>query len=224
VSPLRIPSEDQAGLAKLHSLSDHAASALRSALASAAIEKESADLSAEDIGPIEGLSSANLDQILEAITGLHHARAFAEVPLDEFVNDVSESIRSTAHPDFPTTGPALDQFKDRLRTFLAIDAIARAAKSNVLRYEHERTVHSLRILTDARPIFGNDVEEPPEAIAIIHTLKIAYHRSGRLEEEFFVFDEQDLKALKNAVERAELKANSLRAALTKSHLKVLSGE
>jgi hypothetical protein len=224
VSPLRIPSEHQAGLVKLYSLTDETASALRSALASAAVEKESAELSAEDIEPIEGLAPAILDQILEVITGLHHARAYADVPLEEFVNDVSGSIRSTTERDFPTTGPALDRFKDRLKAFLAIDAIARAAKSNIVRYEQERTVHGVRILTDARPIFGNNVEEPPEAIAIIHTLKIAYHRSGRLEEEFFAFDEHDLKELKNAVERAELKANSLRAVLTKSHLKVLTEE
>lgn len=224
MSFLRIPSEHQAGLAKLHSLSDQTASAFRSALASAAIEKESAELSAEDIGPIEGLSRANLDQMLEAITGLHHARAFTEVPLDKFVNEVSEAIRSTAEPDFPTTGPELDRFKDRLKAFLAIDAVARAAKSNVLRYEQERTVHSVRILTDARPIFGNNIEKPPEAIAIIHTLKIAYHRSGRLEEQFFAFDEHDLKELRSAVERAELKASTLRAVLTKSQLKVLSEE
>jgi len=62
-------------------------------------------------------------------------------------------------------------------------------------------VHSVRILTDARPIFGNNIEKPPEAIAIIHTLKIAYHRSGRLEEQFFAFDEHDLKELRSAVER-----------------------
>jgi len=221
---LRIPSEHQAGLAKLESLSDETASRLRSELASAAIEKESADLSAADIPPIEGLSTANLDKILDAISGLHHARAFAETPLEEFVNDVSEAMSSAAQPDLSITGPALDRFKDRLKRFLAIDAIARAAKRNILRYEHERTVHGLRILTDARPIFGNNVEEPPEAIAIIHTLKITYHRSGSLEEEFFAFDENDLKELKKAVERAELKAKSLRAVLTKSQLKVLSQE
>jgi hypothetical protein len=222
VSPLRIPSEHQAGLVKLHSLSDQTASALRSALAYAAEEKESAELSAEDVKPVEGLSPAVLDQILEVITGLHHARAYADVSLDEFVNDVSGSIQSTVDPDFPKTGPALDRFKVRLKAFLGIDAIARAAKSNVVRYEQERTMHGVRILTDARPIFGNDVKEPPEAIAIIHTLKIAYHRSGRLEEEFFAFDEHDLEELKNAVERAELKASGLRAVLTKSGLKVLS--
>jgi hypothetical protein len=224
VSSLRIPSEHQTGLIKLNSLSDEIASALQSALASAAAEKESADLSAEDIEPIKGLSRATLDQILEVITGLHHARAYADVSIEEFVNEVCGSIRSADHPDFPTTAPALDRFKDRLKAFLAIDAIALAAKSNVLRYEQERTVHGVRILTDARPIFGKNVEEPPEAVAIIHTLKIAYHRSGRLEEEFFAFDEHDLNELKDAVDRAELKANSLRAVLTKSQLKVLSKE
>jgi len=217
---LRIPAEHQVGLVKLQALSDSTASQLLSALASAAEEKQSANLSPEDLAPIEGLPKDQLEQILDALSGIHHARAYAETPLDEFVNNVSETMRS-ADNALPTAESAIQQFEERIKRFMDIPALARAAKGDILRYEHERTVHDLRIVTDARPIFGNSVEQPPEAFAIVHTLKIAYHRSGRIEEEFFSFDEFDLEDLREAVERAELKARSLRAALNKSGLQVL---
>ena len=221
---LTIPAEHQVGLVKLQALSDPTASRLLSALAFAAEKKQSAYLSPEDLAPIEGLQREQLEQILDAVSGVQHARAYAETPLDEFVKDVSETMRSAVHLNFPTPEGAIRQFEERLRKFLDIAAFARAAKGDILMYEHERTVHGLRILTDARPIFGNSVEEPPEAVAIVHTLKIAYHRGGRLEEEYFAFDEIDLEELREIVERAELKAKSLRAALKKSDLKVLREE
>lgn len=82
----------------------------------------------------------------------------------------------------------------------------------------------MRILTDIRPIFGNNVEEPPEAVVIMHTLKMAYHRGGRVDEVFFAMDETDLGDLKAAVARAELKAKSILATLAKTQLKVITEE
>jgi hypothetical protein len=133
-------------------------------------------------------------------------------------------LQAAAPSDFPATAEAIGKFRKRVQEFLVIGGITRSAKTDLLRYEHERSVHSLRILTDVRPVFGNNVEEPPEATVIIHTLKLAYHRGGRLEEAFFGMDESDLQNLKEAVARAELKAKSIRAALAKAQLKVISEE
>jgi hypothetical protein len=217
---LKIPDEHVSSLVKLQSLSSGHSSLLRDALASAAAKKESTEFSPADIGPIEGLPEMDVEAIVDAITGLHHAHAFHETPLSEFVDDVVKTMRSAPTSGFSTEVGAVNAFKERVRSFLDIGQLALATKSNVLNWEHERILHSLRILTDARPIFGIDVEKPPEAIAIGHMLKLAYHRGGRLEEEFFALDEEDLQTLKKAVQRAELKAKSLRAALAKN-LKVM---
>ncbi len=220
---LKIPEEHVSGLTKLQSLSSETTARLRDALALAASRKESADFSPADIGAVEGLPEVEVEEIVDAVTGLHHARAFYETPMGDFLNDVIVSLRTAPRSKFLTEVSAIDSFKERLRDFLGIDQLALAAKSNVLRFEHERTLHGIRILTDARPIFGSDVEKPPEAVAIGHTLKLSYHRGGRLEEEFFALDEQDLETLKKAVKRAESKANSLRTMLAKQ-VKVMSPE
>jgi len=221
VAELTIPDEHQVGLVKLQALSEPVLARLLSALIVAAEEKQTTYLLPEDLAPIEGLAGDQLEQILDAISGTHRARAYAEAPLDEFVRDVTETMLAAGNLNFATSKSAVNQFEERLKKFLQIGTLARSAKGDILMYQHERTVHTLRIITDARPISGDNVEDPPEAMAIIHTLKIAYHRSRRIEEEFFVFDEIDLERLKEVVERAELKSKSLRAALKKSGLKVL---
>jgi hypothetical protein len=220
VSSLRIPPEQVPSFTKLRSLSSQTASQLQSAMASAAERKEGADLSPEDVGPVGGLDELELGKILDALGVLYHVRAYWDVPLDELVADVADNMRS-ADPSL-TPGAATVEFMERIKRLLSIDSLAVAAKADVLTAEHERTLHGLRILTDARPIFGNDVQKPPDAIAIGHMLKLTFHRGGRLEEEFFALDEDDLHSLKEAVQRAEVKANSLRAALAKSQLKVIS--
>ena len=217
---LNIPEEHASGLTKLQSLPKEKASLLREALTSAAEKKDGAEFSPSDLRPIDGVPEDDIEQIVDAITGLHHARAFFETPIDEFVDDVVESLRSAPKSGFSSGTAAIHAFKERMRDFLEIDQLALAAKSNVLRFEHERILQSLKILTDVRPIFGIDVEKPPEAVAIGHMLKVAYRRGGRLEEEFFALDEDDLRSLKNAVQRAESKANSLRAMLAKQ-LKII---
>ncbi len=220
MTSIKVPPDHIPALVKLSSLSALTASSLQTAVASAAARMGSRDLSPKEVGPIAGLNEMDLEQILEAVTGLQHVQAFTEISIDELLSDVSESVRSANQADVPAAD--IKELKERLRVFLNNQDLAIAAKTNVLRYEHERVLHSLRILTDARPIFGNDVQKPPELMTIDHILKIAFHRAGRLEEEFFALDEDDLKTLKEAVQRAEQKANSLRALLTKSQIKVAS--
>jgi len=222
VPDLKLPLDEQVGLAKLQALSDEVAAGLLSAISSAAMKADTDGLAVADLAEISGLSKIDANQILETLVSLYHVRAYAEVELDEFVTDVSESMESAGRKDFPVQKGAIQRFRGRLARFLGLEDVDRAAKSSVLRYEHERTVHSLRILTDARPIFGGNAAEPPEAAVLLHTLKIAYHRAGSLGEVFFAFDEKDLEELKKAILRAEMKARSLRSVLAKAQVKIFN--
>ena len=217
---LRIPPDEQEGLVKLQSISEEVASHLLAALETAANRAETDGLVVGDLTEIAGLSRRDQEQILDTLLSLYRVRAFSEVDLDDFVSDVCGSMISAKRADFFASTENIEAFTHRLGKFMGIRALDRGAKATVLRYAHERTVHGLRILTDARPIFGNDVTAPPEAIVINHTLKLSYHYSGKIKEAFFAFDDQDLAELKKAVERAELKAASLSALLVKSQMKV----
>jgi hypothetical protein len=224
VANLKLPPDEQTGLLKLHALSDQAASNLLSAISSAAIKAEIDGLTIADLPEIPELSRTDAEQILETIVSLSHLRAYAEMGLDEFITDICQTMQSAGRKDLSLQKDALPQFRARLAKFLGLEDINRAAKSSVLRYEQERTVHGLRILTDARPIFGNDAAAAPEAAVILYTLKIRYYQAGHMAEMFFSFDEGDLEQLKEAIQRAELKATSLRSVLVRAKVKVFNLE
>jgi hypothetical protein len=222
VPKLRIPPDEQTGLVQLQALSAPAASKLLSAIKAAASKTDTDGLTVADLPEIPEVSRPDVEQILNTVVALYHVRAFSDVELDEFIADVCEFLSSEGRKDFSRAKGAMQQLRERLTEFLGIEDLNRAAKSTALRYEQERSVHSVRILTDARPVFGNDIRELPEAVVILHTLKIEYHHAGRLGETFFAFDERDLEELKKAIQRAELKATSLRSALAKAKVKVFN--
>jgi hypothetical protein len=222
LTDLRIPPEHQRGLQKLYELSDESAAELLLSIQLAAGKEESDRLTLSTLSEIRGLPRKQEGEILDTISSLYRVRATADVSFEEFVSDICDSLRSPDSKDFRLPKEGVERFAKRLSKFLSVEALNRAVKATILRYEHERTLCSVRILTDARPVFGNDGVERPEAVVIFHMLKIAYHDSNNVREIYFSLDENDLQAVKKAVLRAELKSDSLRDALAAGKLKVIT--
>jgi hypothetical protein len=222
LSDLSIPSEHQRGLQKLTLLSEQQAMELLSAIDKAARRSETDSLGVSKLPDIAGLSREDKQTILDTVESLYKVRANAEVPVDEFVSDICDFLQSDESSEFPISAADRGPLSDRLTKFLSIAALNQVAKATELRYEHERTLCHLRILTDARPVFSDDAVERPEAAVIFHMLKIAYHESHRVRETFFSLDENDLQDLKKAILRAELKAKSLREALASANMRIIT--
>lgn len=79
------------------------------------------------------------------------------------------------------------------------------------------------IVTDLRPVF-DDVEQSPVAVAVVHTLRLAYHKGVGLEELFVGLDAGDLQSLSSVVDRALKKDRSLSAFAEKVGLPLLTTE
>jgi len=73
-----------------------------------------------------------------------------------------------------------------------------------------------KILSDIRPVFGDDLSEGPISAVITHTLKLAYHEGGEHKEFFIVMDQQDLITLFEVIDRAHEKEQALTGLLQKS--------
>lgn len=222
MSDLIIPPEHQRGLQKLYALSEQSVSDLWEVLRNAAREEESESLAISKLTKISELPQTDQADIVDTIVSLYKVRASADVSTEEFVADICDFLQSSESKEFRLPQGKVGLISDRLKKFLSIDALDRAAKATILRYEHERTLCSLRILTDARPVFGNDASERPETVVIFHMLKIAYHESGDVKEIFFSLDENDLEELKRAVLRAEVKFKTMKEVLAVAHLKVIT--
>jgi hypothetical protein len=82
--------------------------------------------------------------------------------------------------------------------------VQRFAKALTLRNEYERILTDTRILSDIRPVFDDDQENPSMRAAIVnHTLRFTYTAGdGERHESHFALDVDDLEKLKTQIERA----------------------
>jgi hypothetical protein len=82
--------------------------------------------------------------------------------------------------------------------------VRRYAKAMGLRNEYERIVTDTRILSDIRPVFDDDQEDPSIKAAIVnHTLRFTYNAGdGERHETHFALDVDDLKKLKAQIDKA----------------------
>ena len=170
------------------------------------------------IPPVNNLSPDEAEQVMHAVNSMYRVRAHAEVSLEEFVSDVCDALLECDE----LQSNQVPQFRKRLTRVLGIEALDFAAKAAALLDEHEHLFCSVRIVTDARPVYGKSVSEPPAAMVITHILKIDYHGAGgRLHEIYIGLKSKDIKELRSALDRAEEKAISLQTTLEASKMKFI---
>ena len=87
------------------------------------------------------------------------------------------------------------------------------SKASRLQREGERLYCEAMILSDIRPVFGDDITSGPGSAVLTHTLKVSYHGDEGHRDFFVVLDGEDLKALGEVVDRAQAKDESLRKVL-----------
>jgi hypothetical protein len=112
-----------------------------------------------------------------------------------------------------------DKRRDRLRVelqrLIETPAIYSAAAAIDLLTQHERNYSSARVVTDVRPVFSSDVEEQPTGAVIVETLHLqTWDRDGNSETLHVAMDDVDLRELRDVIERALVKAETLREMLS----------
>jgi hypothetical protein len=116
-----------------------------------------------------------------------------------------------------------ERLKQRLELLLSMEnSLGVTAKAFDVMTEHQRLFCSARILSDIRPVFSGTPETVSAAV-IVHNLQIGFHQpaSGDHEEIYIALDTDDLKALKDVIERAERKTTAMQTLLGKSELPYL---
>ena len=110
-----------------------------------------------------------------------------------------------------------ERFADLLAHLLESQTIVTTAAAAELLVQNERSFRGARVLSDIRPVFADDVAEPPRGAVLLHTLQVGYWGAdGSAEALEFALDQRDLKQLKETVERALAKAETLKTFLESS--------
>lgn len=109
-------------------------------------------------------------------------------------------------------------FSERLERALVSPGLMALGRAYDVLVEHDRVMTGARILTDLRPIFGDDVREQPVGAVIVHNLKLDTLLDGENSAFYVALDVNDLENLKTTIDRALDKSQTLLAWMQKSSL------
>jgi hypothetical protein len=171
---------------------------------------------------VPGAGAEVINSIVRTVFAVYAVlRAQSEMSASEAAAELVETVRSDE--SFSTPPKGWDVFQKQLEQLLSNEKILGvSAKAVSVASDTQRHVHSVRILTDARPIFGENAKDGPQAFTVIHTLKIDYSQDDNDHSWFVSLDGDDLESLQGAVDRALAKERSTRVMLEKLETPVLS--
>jgi len=158
------------------------------------------------------VSSDDLKVILDALLVLNGVRAFVSLGVPEFATAVCDAR------ELKVPSEDREVFIDSLTRILGAEYVNVTSKAMNVLTEYERTLHDARVMTDIRPVFGEDAARGPVAATIAHTLRLTYHERQRLQDFYIGLDTGDVKTLLEVLKRAEIKAASLRSFLSTTSL------
>jgi hypothetical protein len=224
MATLRIPKPFEQGIVKVFSLPDDQAASLQAALQESPLLLRPKALAASISGKVKGLSEAEIEQIISTLTSLYMARATLEIPSAQFLDELVEAIEESESKPANLTEATRDPIKQKLAALLNIESFGVAVKAQEVLHEHQYALSRVRILTDIRPVFKKDEIDAPVAMVLVHTLKLTYLTDGRMQDFFVAMDTSDIKIMKDALERAEKKAESLREIIAATHVGLVEPE
>jgi hypothetical protein len=168
-----------------------------------------------------GLGFDELSRILGMLTSLYRLRIDQDLEMDEFISELIKAAQGEGI--LRVDNGNLEQLQASLSSIFESDnSLGLTAKISELRTEHERTLcpYSCRILTDLRPVFGNDVAQKPIAAVLQHMLKLTYHEGDERKDFFVALDSDDVRILQDLLERAVAKEGTL-AKMVQSDVPIL---
>lgn len=208
-----IPPQYKTGLAKLRALKEDSVQELLAALEDVPLTVNSDSLLSSLNSKVTSIPPEDMSEIVSAVLSLYPLRAQLGSPTSEVAETIARSMEVSEGVSPEVAGGDHERFASRLAVFLSLDSLDLAGKANNLLFEHEHALHEARIVTDIRPVFGTDPEEPPEGAIIVHMLKLGYYNGNVYENLFVALDTNDIRVLQDLLARASSKAEALKSVL-----------
>ena len=234
---LRVPPQFLPQVRNLLDLSDERIQGFLDALAKAGSEFNANDLAA-DVADSTKLPRPIAEGVVQLLTFLYRVREEQSVPLEIFVDEqVAPGLKklisrrdkdkdSTDEPAHLTEEQTAAGWA-KIRTFLMValaldDSVGTAAKAGPVMTEHEKIFQDARILTDLRLIFHPDLSEKPNAGVIVHMLRLTTRTVlGTQQAQYFALDANDIRLMKQLLERAIKKEETLRALMKSAAVSII---
>lgn len=222
MEPLTIPARHIAGMEILFSMPDDAMEELVAMLSGPFSSLHIKPIASAVAARVKSIERPDVNKLVSAIISLYTVRTYSDVrtsSTDEFVEEICGAMNRSGSKRLAITDDNRKRVEERLKKILSLDAFNIASKAMTLRFEHQRVFCAARILTDARPVYGSSPDNPPSGVVISHMLKIDYHEeSSAVKEIYFALDADDIRELRELLDRAESKARSLKSLFDPSKL------
>ena len=146
-----------------------------------------------------------------------------KVSKEDIIEQVTKVISETELITFSETNNE-KEFKSRFSLLLSNEKIYYASKADELITDNGVVFLDSKIVTDIRPIFDIVLEDSPKVGLITHTLQIHYRtcENSNHQNIYFSLDSLDIAKLKEVLERAIIKENSLTKLLEKTGIESIT--
>jgi hypothetical protein len=213
---LNIPPEDSKAIATMRAFASSSLDQFIKALRSAPPISSPQEMASRIAKQVPSVPLKNLESVVETLYTLYYIRDLAGVSPSTFLSDLMEGIPNNrivgvAEKDIPKLHAILERL-------LNIDSLNIVAKAARLQRDGERLYCTGKVLSDIRPVFGDNPLNRPAGAVLTHTLKIGYHEGKEHQEFHVVLDSDDLNALAEVVKRAQTKDKTLRGLLKEARL------
>lgn len=151
--------------------------------------------------------------IVFALLPLSTLQADLDTSASNIAESISRELERSDSENLRLTSEVRERFKDFLVELLSSPPLKIAGKARNLQLEDEHVFQEARIVTDIRPVFGDDSESRPVGAIIVHTLKLGYLDGNQFKNFYISIDAKDIRVVRDLLERADTKAAGLRDVL-----------
>ena len=170
------------------------------------------------------MDEAKTKSIVTQLFTMDYVRDDLGVSTQEFAKIMSDAAASVKSDKFPFSETDKATLETRLtKIFELRRSLSLTTKALGVLTSHDRVFYSARILTDVRPVFSES-GDVIEAAVIVHNLRIHYGQDDDHKDFYVALDTSDIQSLRDVLDRADKKAQSLQKFLQRSGISYLDAD
>ncbi|MCA1567032.1 MAG: hypothetical protein LC803_15555 [Acidobacteria bacterium] len=219
----KIPKRFLIGLINALSLPENSFQELVTKLERVPLTLNVRELLGEVVSDVSGIAPDDAEKIASALMSLYMVRANSDRETSEAIDDIADTLEDVEDRETSLTDEVLSNLKPRLAKLLEVNSFVVGTKAISMLQEHDNIFYRARVLTDIRPVFGV-APDAVQAAVIVHNLMIHHHQGENHKDFYVTLDTQDVQILIDILERAKVKAESLKSLLATSNIPYIEPE
>lgn len=210
----KVPERYEEALAKIRRLDDESIQELLAALQKVPNTINTNSLSLAVAEQVDTIAASDVEEVVSALIFFYSYRNHFGAGSTDAARDIVRALEENDSGESKLSPEELATFEDRLARLLDVGRFHDTARAGELLLENEHSLLEARIVTDLRPVFERDHPEAvPKGALVVHMLKIVFRADNTTKNFFVALDTNDVRELMEQLERADAKAESLKAIL-----------